>query len=508
MAAPLPRFTLPLALGVAAGLYGAWLTAPPGPGLEPDSMSYLGAAESLIRHGTLRVPWAHWADPDSTSPLSDFPPGFSIAIAVPRAAGLRPVPAARVVMVLALAVAVGAVGAVVAQAAGPAAAALAAVLVLATPGITGAGTIVLSEPLYLAALALTFHQMVAAPQRPWRYGLLAGAAALIRYAGMAVIGAAGVWAALQPGDRTTRLRRAAGASFPGVALQALWVLRTDLEGGRAPHTSFDFYAGLWGTVRRGLGTTVGWLAPTLPAGFARDAVALSLGLLALGLVIQIARAGGPPAPRSGARRVLAAAALVAGCSVALLVYARVMVGEAIEFDARILAPLFLLAAVTVAASVGAAWPAWGPRSRLGAVAALALWTGLAIPADAAAVRLAREGYGYEAADWQESDFARWVRGGTAAGAQFFTNDPAAVFFLTGRPARLVVPSMDPALAGPFADTLQARHGVLLGFEADFDEAAPVDSLAARLGWREAIHFEHGTAWIPPGPLQAQPPRRH
>jgi hypothetical protein len=485
------RLPLPLALAIAAGLYGAWLTAPPGPGLEPDSMSYLGAAESLVRHGTLRVPWAHWADPDSTSPLQDFPPGFSIAIALPRAAGLPPAQAARVVMVLGLAVAVGAIGAAVRRAAGPAAAILAAALVLATPGVVGAETIVLSEPLYLALLALTLHRMVATPDRPWRYGLLAGVGALIRYAGVALIGAAGIWAFAHGGGggRLARLRRAAWALLPGAALQALWVIRTDSEGGNAPHTSFDWYGGLWDTVRRGLGTTVRWLAPTLHGGAGRDAVALLLGLLALALVARAARSAAPSRP------LLAAVTLLAACSVAVLVYARVMVGEAIEFDARILTPLFVLAAVAVAASLGVRWGPWSARARAAAALPLVLWMGLAIPADAAAVRVVREGYGYEAPEWQESAFARRLRDATTS--QFFTNDPAAVYFLTGRPARLLVAALDSGSVRAFADTLQARRGVLLRFEADFEDVAPADSLAARLGWREAIRFEHGTAWLPP-----------
>jgi len=475
---------VPLVLGMVAGLYAAWLTAAPGPGLEPDSMSYLGAAESLLRHGTLRVPWARWSDADSTGPLSDFPPGFSIAIALPRAAGLAPAQAARVVMVASFAVAVGTLAAIVAATAGPAAAVLAAVLVLATPGIAAVGTIVLSEPLYLAVLALTLQQMLTAVERPWRYGLLAGLGALVRYAGLALIAAAGVWAFAQPADRAVRLRRALGAMLPGLALQALWVVRTDLQGGRAPHTSLDFYGGLAGTIRRGLGTTVGWLAPTLHAGIARDAVALLLGGAALVLLARAARTDGGSGERSP-RRLLAAITLLAACSAAVLVYARLMVGEAIEFDARILTPLFFLAAAAVAASAGAAWPAWTRGARVAAALALVLWMALAISADAATLRVAREGYGYEAADWQESDVARWLRQ-RGPGTQFFTNDPAAVYFLTGRPARLVVPSLDSSLVGPFADTLEVRHGVLLGFEADFDEVAPVDSLAARLGWREAI----------------------
>jgi hypothetical protein len=476
-----------------ATLYALWLTAPPGPGLEPDSMSYLGAAESLVRHGSLRVPWTLWTDADSTSPLSDFPPGFSIAIAIPRAVGVASIQAARWVMALALGVATGVLASLVAEIAGAPAAALAAGLLLALPAVVGINTIVLSEPLFLAGMALTLHRMVTAPERPWSYGALAGLSALVRYAGVALIGAAGLWAAVQPGDRRARLRRAAAAILPGVALQALWVVRTDLQGGDTPHTSFDFYGGLWGTVRRGFGTVAGWLVPTVPAGAARGAIAL--GLVVMVSLILWNAAG----PRTASRRMLSAVGIIAACYCGVLLYSRLMVGADIEYDERILTPLFVLGAVTVAAGVGVCWRSWRAPGRLAAGALLAGWLTLALRADAKAVSALRNGgYGYEGEDWQASDFARWLRdpqGGRRY--QLFTNDPAAVYFLTGRPARLLPWTQDPDSVRAFADTLRARGGALLGFESSFDPVASPDSLAVRLGLREAIRFEYGAAWIPP-----------
>jgi len=496
-----------LPLGLLAGVYAFWLTAAPGPGLEPDSMSYVGAAESLVRHGTLRVPWTHWSAPDSTSPLSDFPPGFSLAIAVPLAAGARPVLAARWVMVLGFAVAAGVLAALVADVAGPVAAALGTGLVLATPAVLGVNTIVLSEPLFFAVLSLTLQQMVTAPERPWRYGLLAGLAGLVRYAGVAVICAAGLWGAAlgRPGDWRARLRGAAAAGLPGMALQALWVMRTDLEGGDTPHTSFDLYGGLWRTLRGGLGTVCGWLVPAVPAGAARGVIALVIFVLMVAICRGAFRrpeaSGG-----AGPRRLLAAAALIIVCYVGVLVYSRLMVGAGIEFDQRILAPVFTLGAVAVAAAIGICWGSWATVARAATVALVLGWLTLALRADAAAVRASRdEGYGYEAADWQDSDFALWLRspeGGRRY--QLFTNDPAAAYFLTGRPARLLPARLDPESVRSFAAVLRTRHGAVLGFESYFEEVAPPESLAVRLGLREAARFDYGAAWIPSGSTERRP----
>ncbi|HEX5972669.1 MAG TPA: hypothetical protein VFY85_12135, partial [Gemmatimonadaceae bacterium] len=64
-------------LGVLAFALVLAVTDPPGPGLDPDALSYMGAAESLVARGTYRIPTAPWTSADSTSPLAHFPPGFS-----------------------------------------------------------------------------------------------------------------------------------------------------------------------------------------------------------------------------------------------------------------------------------------------------------------------------------------------------------------------------------------------------------------------------------------------
>ena len=178
----------------------------------------------------------------------------------------------------------------------------------------------------------------------------------------------------------------------------------------------------------------------------------------------------------------------------------------IEFDARILTPVFVLVAAGVAVAVGASGPSWTRAGRLVTGAMVAGWLALALRADAAAIGAQREeGYGYEAPDWQASDFARWLRseeGGKRY--QLFTNDPAAAYFLTGRPARLLPDGLDAQTVRAFADVIRARHGAVLGFESYFDPVAPPESLAARLGLREAIRFDYGVAWTPADSTERRP----
>src|SRR3979411_3104814 len=55
---------LPAALlGIVAFTLVLIITEPPGPGLDPDALQYMGAAESLAAHLEYRVPTAEWARP-------------------------------------------------------------------------------------------------------------------------------------------------------------------------------------------------------------------------------------------------------------------------------------------------------------------------------------------------------------------------------------------------------------------------------------------------------------
>jgi len=75
-------------------------TASPGPGLDPDAMSYLGAAQSIVESGVYRVPTSSWAASDTSSHSRISRPDLT-AIALPVAAGVAPVQSARLLVALA-----------------------------------------------------------------------------------------------------------------------------------------------------------------------------------------------------------------------------------------------------------------------------------------------------------------------------------------------------------------------------------------------------------------------
>ena len=481
------------------------MTEPPGPGLDPDSMSYLGAAESLVQRGTLRIPAAGWKDTDSTTALGHFPPGFPLAIAAAVALGAPPVQAARGVEAAAafatVVLAVSLVGAV----AGTAAGAVAGVLLLVTPSFAFDHWQVVSEPLCLALLMATLALM-SSGRRPWTYGLTAAAAGMVRYAAFSATGAVALWAFGLRGSPRERARRAVAAVVPSVLLQGLWVLRSLRES--AEVRSFGLRGGLAASFRELAGTLGAWLAPAVAAPWLGAVLAVAVGGAAGFAVVRAAR---PPAleprePEAPIRRLLAAAGALAGCYAGLVLFSRMFVDLTIPVDQRILSPFIVLAETAAVAAFASRWQ----RRRRGWRAALAaagvVWLGASALATARAIADALDGgWGYASDETRASRIGAWLRG-AGAGAELFSDDPAGVWFLTGRPSRDAPETLDADSLAAFGRVLRERHGVLVGFPSALEIGAPPDSLAARLGLAEVARFPDGVAWgVPRAPAAAGTP---
>jgi hypothetical protein len=489
------RFLLAALFGAAA-FYGVLsITAPPGPGLDPDSMSYLGAAESLVWRGTLRIPAAHWSDADSTSPLAHFPPGFPLAIAVPVALGAPPEQAARAVEALAAFATVALTVWLAAAATGLVAGSLAGAILLVTPGLALDHLQVLSEPLCLALLAATLALMVGS-RRPVLSGTGAAAAGLVRYAALSATGAVVLWAFGLEGSLKQRLRRALLAAAPTIVLQSAWVLRTASESETV--RSFGIRGNLGPTFRQLGETTDAWLAPSVAGGWMQSVLGIVVGAGAILVLVRGAGASKRVAASSPtAWRLLRAAGLMAGCYVAVVLLSRLFVDETIPFDERLLSPIFLFATVAVAAACGALWPAWRRGVRVAAGLLCVVWLGASARASARAVGEGNEGgWGYANDEWHGSRLGAWLRT-EGRGAEIFSNDPAGAWFLTHRPSREVPPTLDPDSVGEFGRVLGERRAVLVRFPDDYEPSAPAESLALRLGLHQLAVFADGAVWGPP-----------
>ena len=484
-ACPVRRSVLAALFAAAACIGVVALNAPPGPGLDPDSMSYLGAAGSLASHGSLRIPMADWSDPDSTTALRHFPPGYPTLLALPIALGAPPEQAARGVEAAAAFVTVFLAVWTVAAVAGTGAGAVAGAALLVTPALVLDHARVLSEPLCLALLAATLALMVFS-KRPFWYGLTAAAAGLVRYAAVPFGGATVLWAFGLHGSLRERSRRALAPAI----LSAAVMLYSVLVPGSAVSPHFDL-----GPTLRELGDTlVAWLAPSAPAGIVGALLALVVAGAAAAVLRGALSSGAEPEQSPPLRSLLSAAGLLGTCYAAFVFVSRVLVYDNIPFDDRMLSPAILLAELATAAALGAAWRGWARRARVAGALAAAIWLAGSTWATVRSVRDARDGgWGYASDDWRDSGLAAWLRT-EGRGVEIFSNDPAAVYFATHRPSRELPAELGPDVLRDFARVMGARPAVIVGFGSYYDRMTSPDSLAGKLGYRKVAEFEDGTVW--------------
>lgn len=515
-----PRILLPaVVLGLAAFWGVIEVTEPPGPGLDPDALSYLGAGASLGRGHGLRVPSASWSSNDSTAPLVHFPPGFPATIAVGVAAGATPVSAARLIEATAAAVTTVSVMLAANLAAGPVAAIAAIGIAAATPGLLMVHAYILSEPLFLALLALFTWQLSRERRtndrrRTLLLGALAAAAALVRYAGASLVVAVvfeawwtadGAWLATW----RLRARRAfIAAELPVVALGIWTVTRPHSEDAEKIRDVGIYTNGLGRTLMSGARTVAHWLAPGVEsrAGLAISAALVLAALCALAWrTARAARRGLLPATE---RRLYRAAAIVLGCYALVVGASRLLADPGIPLDDRLLAPVFLLMALGVGVALAALWREWFRDRReliilTAGVAASWMWGSAQVGAGWAN-DFATDGGDLAAHEWVASPLVAWAQR-APRGMPLYSNWPAAIWFHTARATHEIPSDLDTAAALEFRAKLEREHGALLAFTARAFDYPPTDSLAALAGLVAVERWPGGTIWrAPPDTVRLHP----
>jgi hypothetical protein len=506
-------------LGIVAFTLVLIITDPPGPGLDPDALHYMGAAESVVAHLEYRVPVASWSSADSSAPLAHFPPGYSTVLAIPVRLGMAPPQAARLVEALAAGVTVSTLVLLVGSATTPLAGILLAVALFATAAMHEVHVSVLSEPLFLVCLALTLAAMTWSPDRPLRAGIPAALGALTRYAGVALVGAAVLWQLLQGAPLATRMRRAAIALLPALVLQGAWVLRTrQTVGSTSAIRHFALYGNIGPALRQGGATLRDWLVPDPDAwvGGGADPIpyrgwlALAAGVVLLALVLLGAReawrVSRPSAERDNqqstrvdAWRLLAACGVLLVCYLGMIVASRLVADANIPFDERILSPCLLLM-MTMAATTLALW--WrAARSALARVAVcgalLAWWAASASVTHDDAEYALDWGSDFAAHQWRSSEVLEWART-NGARHPLYTNWPAAVYFHLHRPSHEIPRRGDARALAAFPDTLRVRDGRVLAFTVAGEELAMPESLVGQRGLRVVATLRDGIVLAPAG----------
>jgi hypothetical protein len=462
-------------------------------------MSYLGAAVSLSEGHGLRIPTAPWGDGDSTTQLKAFPPGYSLALAVPIRMGASPLAAARAVQAAAAGVTATIVASLALSLAGPWAAALVTGLLLLTPALVEDHLSVMSEPLYLMLLAVFLAMMLRRPGHPFLLGTVAALGIAVRYLGGALAGAAVLWALFRGGTRRERLRRAALALLPTLLLGLVWVFTVHGTAGRPPATALTADFHLAGGLQELRDALVLWLGPGPEEAGWVVPLALMSGLLGTWLFYRALRhiewergtAEGLPALWLGA-------GVIALCHLGVLLFSRIFVGHEIPFDSRLLSPLIVVVELLFAVTVAGFWPTWRWHSRTAVLLILLCWAGGALGWGREWIEDAHtNGWDFNSDDWRRSPTVAWVR--EAGGYALFSNHPVPLWFHAGRPSRDLPQSLDPDTVAAFARALRDRHGAVIVFaDTSWEPGVPVDSLAARVPLKLVAKFEDGAIYE--GPL--------
>jgi hypothetical protein len=474
-------------------------TSSPGPGLDPDSMAYMGAATSLVRQGRMRVPTAEWERADSTSSLSLWPPGFPAAIALPVFLGASPVQSARWINIAAAAVTAATIVLLIAGPLGVPAGVAGAVAIFATQAVFDTYLSVLSEPLFIALILLLLFAMVHARDRLILLSVLATATVMVRYAGAFAPAAVVIWTLFDSQrDFRTRVRRAITvALLPFIAI-ALWFARTAIAPDRHATPELNLYGGWSDTIVQARDTLAEWLAPLLSDGTLQRAIALFLTVVLAAFVIMAASdTSGNRLKRlrvGGVSALLGATSLLGACYVAVIVASRAFVGGTIPFDWRILAPLIVLIEVEAVAAIAYWWRAYHFPVRI-AIALIALvWLGATATATVNdAVYAATEGSDFANTSWRDSPLTAWVRA-NAAGRPLYSNWPPALYFHANRIARELPDSADPGDMSGFAERIRANHGYVVAFDERSPDFVAPETLARDIGLHQVVRTADGAVW--------------
>ena len=196
---------------------------------------------------------------------------------------------------------------------------------------------------------------------------------------------------------------------------------------------------------------------------------------------------------------MTAAALETGaCYVAILLYSRLFVGAGIQFDDRILAPLLVLVVVATAVSFPTAARRLPPRARRALLALAAAWI---VAGDWRSLQLARDATGpgrgdYLGEEWQTAEARGWLRA-EGRGHPIFTNNPVAVWFTVGRPARELPATLAPDSIAAIGEQLHDAGGIIVGYRVPLVPVADPHLLAQALGFCLVAWGDGGAIWVPP-----------
>jgi len=478
-----------------------------GPGVSPDSATYIGAARSLLAGAGLSEPFGESAG----TPLTRFPPAYPSVLAGLGLLTGDPASAARWAGAALFGLTAILLAWILAQSTGKAAlaSALAALLYLSAPAMLRLHLMAWSEPLFLALCAAWLALLLFALRsgKMWivvAAGAVAALASLTRYVGIALV-VAGAVSLLAWGEGTFghRVRRAAVFAMVGAGPLAVWLGRNAAVAGSAAGRELAFHPIGMSHVWQAAETVGQWLLlPASVHGAWRLALIAAAGLMLVTLLAGRSRPDREVAQDPGLLTRVVGAFLMA--YVLTLVLSVSLVDANTPFDDRILAPVFLAGAVLVAlaaARVQDRRPQVG-AARLILAAAIGVFLVASLISEIAVFTEAYQiGIGFNRAEWRQSQTVALVRE-LPTDVLLYANSPEAIYLHTGRSAQQLPRRFDSVAGRPNGDferalqslgeRLAQEQGVVAFFSAVSSDNLPTAAeLEGLSGLRVAARTEDG-----------------
>jgi hypothetical protein len=447
---PMPTYCRPpawqlavlLVLAAAGGIALLSMT-PKGLGVSTDSVAYLGAA----RNQAAGLGLGRLTGDGGVKPMTHFPPLYPLILAGFQLLGLPALSGARLVSVVAFVGSGFLVGFLILRCSRSFLAALAGTaLFVASPHMLEVHTWAMTEGLYLFLGLLAMALLVGYGESQRRALLLAAslaiaAAYLTRYVGISLLAAAAIYVALQPGPIRRRSIDLAALLAIGLLPMAGWMARNLRLTGSATNRRLQFHLPSADSVRDGFAVIWEWLVPyPFPAwGIAGILLLAGLSILFVLWITHPWRSHQLPRKSLGFFRSDPRSPML----LYLLAYLVVLAGSLLLVDAstpidqRLAALLLSLVIVLVASTLPGLWCALAGKRvilRVLVVVGVALFL---VSSLSRSRWLAREiqfdAGGLAAAVWLESGLAETLDA-LPPDTLLFTDNPEAVYFLSGRGA--------------------------------------------------------------------------
>lgn len=444
-----------LGLGVAAALLMAFLT-PYGMGLVNDSVGYVAGARNLLAGDG----YSRLTGDGSPRPITNFPPFYSIVLALFMLTGLDGLQAAWWVNILAFGLCSLLAGLLAWRLSGQGAFGLLAGFLFAiSEPMLRVFSFAFSEPIFLVVYFLAFFSLakyLAGGRRLWlaAAAFCAGLCVLARYAGVSLFATAALCLLLFSNNWKRFFGDMAIFLALGLPPLAAWTVRNTLVTGNPANRQLLWHPIPPEKLQEALTGFWRWLLPERPGlierfftplGLAFAAVMLALLAVTLWLSLRRRRAGdGVPLERL---TLWTALAIQAFTYPAVLLFSLSFVDASSVLDDRLLLPFYSLALLL---GVGLLAWLWQSRKRWLRVAVLAAVIALAASfsrdALAAVDVLHGDGQGLASSYWRSSPTVGAAR--RLPGVTLYSNKVNALYLLAERPAYILPSPLNPATNQP------------------------------------------------------------